>query len=741
MSEPDAEPLIDAPRPMATLAELRVLDGPNLYFPRAAIKLTLDISGLSESSVDQAAAWAAALGLTRTRPGQPGSAQRQRLAVRVLARVVRLIAAASGTSRLGLRVRPGSGLHEVVVAYPWLRHDRAVELGHQVEACLLRWGEADVTELVAAAGAAVRATENGRRPSAISPTVPVASITGTNGKTTTTRLLAHLSMTAGLRTAWSSTDGVVVQGEVVEPGDYSGPAGARAVLTTLGVQLGVLETARGGLLLRGMGVTRNDVSVVTNVSADHLGLQGIETVDQLAEVKAVVTRVTSRTGWCVLNGEDPRVLAMMRRASGRPWVFALDPDAPALRSALDAGGRAITVLDGSVTVLRPDADPDPLVAVLDVPVTLAGLSRHNVANALAAAAAGLGLGLDREAVVEGLRTFLPDVRLNPGRMNVWSISTPGAVVTVVIDLAHNEAGLEALLDVCDGLRMPGAQLHLGLGTAGDRTEELLVGLGEIAGRRADDVAIVHKERYLRGRSREDLEGPLRAGLAAVGVAAAPAFPDELSGLQGLLAHAADGDVVAVMCHADRPLLDEWLLAEGATPDGPQEIRAKVVAARGEHPQEEQLAALWAHADPTDRQRLLLAMLDADPDDPRLMFEWASALDAAGHEAEAVPAYRAALRDGLREPHRHRAMLQLGSSLTVLGRVEEALEVLGKVREQRPTSAAAQGFYALALRAGARGDRALAVLMEALLAHAAEPDDQGYRDVLLRYVGASGPGPG
>jgi cyanophycin synthetase len=723
---------------MAALTELRVLDGPNLYFPRAAIKLTLDITGLSQASTEQAMAWAADLGMSRTRAGQPGSAQRQRLAVRVLARVVRLIAAAAGTSRLGLRVRPSNDPHEVVVAYPWTHHDRAVELGHQLESCLARWGEVDVVELVAAAGAAVRATASGRRPSAITPTVPVASVTGTNGKTTTTRLLAHLSMTAGLRTAWSSTDGVVVQGEVVEPGDYSGPAGARAVLTSDGVQLGVLETARGGLLLRGMGVTRNDVAVVTNVSADHLGLQGIDTVDQLAEVKAVVTRVTSRTGWCVLNGEDPRVLAMMRRATGRPWVFALDPDAPALRAALDGGGRGITVLDGSLTVLSKDADPDPLISVLDVPVTLAGLSRHNVANSLAAAAAGLGLGLDRDAVVEGLRTFQPDVRLNPGRMNVWTIPVAGGSVTVVVDLAHNEAGLEALLDVCAGLRMPGAQLHLGLGTAGDRTEEILVGLGEIAGRRADDVAIVHKERYLRGRTREDLESSLRAGLGTVGKAGVPSFPDELSGLQGLLARAVDGDVVAVMCHADRPLLDEWLLAEGATPDGADDVRAKVVAARGEHPQEEQIAALWAHADATDRQRLLLAMLDADPDDPRLMFEWASALDAAGHEAEAVPAYRAALRDGLREPHRHRAMLQLGSSLTVLGRVEEALDILSQVREQRPTSAAAQGFYALALRAGARGDRALAVLMEALLTHAADPDDQDYRAVLLRYVGAGGP---
>lgn len=722
--------------PLAALTELRVLDGPNLYFPRAAVKLTLDISGLSEAPDDVAAACAAAAGLTRVRPGGAGSAQRQRFAVRLLGRLVRQVAAAAGTTRLGLRVRPGNDPVEVVVAYPWRRHDRAVEVGRRLERLLARWDDAPLDELLAQAGAAVRAMPDGRRPSALTPHVPVASVTGTNGKTTTTRLLAHIAMNAGLRTAWSSTDGVVVQGEVVEPGDYSGPAGARAVLEADGVQLGVLETARGGLLLRGMGVTRNDVSVVTNVSADHLGQQGIDTVDQLAEVKAVITRVTARDGWCVLNAEDPRVLAMARQATGRPWAFALDPDAPGLRSALDAGGRGMTVLDGSITVLDPHADPDPLVPVLDVPVTLAGLSRHNVANALAAAAAALGLGLAREHVVEGLRTFLPDVRLNPGRMNVWTLPLERGSATVVVDLAHNEAGLEALLDVCDGLRAPGAQVHLGLGTAGDRTDELLESLGELAGRRADDVAVVHKVRYLRGRSTDDLEVHLRAGLGVVGVADAASYGDELSGLQALADRAAAGDVVAVMCHADRPLLDEWLLAEGATPDGPDEIRAKVVTARGEHPQEARIAELWAHADATDRQRLLLAMLDADPDDPRLMFEWASALDAAGHEAEAVPAYRSALRDGLREPHRHRALLQLGSSLTVLGRVDEALTVLAEVREHRPNSAAAQGFYALALRAAGRPDDALAVLMESLLQHAAGPDDEAYRAALLRYATGS-----
>ncbi len=724
------------------LVELRALDGPNLYFTRAAVKLVLDVGAVTGLDTAAAAELGSAVGLARARPGEPGSGQRQRFAMRVVARVVRRVAAGAGTARLGLRVRPGSTADEVVVAYPWRRRDRAVALGEAVAAVVDGLGgHADAEQLLGRGAQRVAASPAGRRPSAVRATVPVASITGTNGKTTTTRLVAHIAMTAGLRTGWSSTDGVLVQGELVEPGDYSGPAGAAAVLGAPGVQCAVLETARGGLLLRGMGVLANDVSVVTNVSADHLGMQGIDTVDQLAEVKAIVTRVTSPTGWCVLNGDDPRVLAMLPGTPARPWVFSLDPGSPALRRALDARGRGITVLDGWVVVLRGDGDPDPLAEVLDLPMTLCGLSQHNLANALAGAAAALGLGLPRAAVVEGLRTFEPDVRLNPGRLNVWSLPVRGGVATVVVDLAHNEAGLEALLDVCDGLRAPGALVRLGLGTAGDRGDELLRALGAIAGRRADQVAIVHKQGYLRGRTLDDMQAQLAAGLAEAGVADVPAHPDELTGLAALAGAALPGDVVAVMCHADRELLDRWLVEHGATPDRPAQVRAKVVTARGQHPLEERLAEL-AGADPVDRQRLLLALLDADPDDARLMYEWAQALADAGSPGQSVPAYESALRGGLREPHRHRALIGLGSSLRRLGRPAESVEVLRLVAAERPDSVAVQGFLALSLLEGGQGPQAVAALIEALVGHAGDPDDLAYRPDLLRHAAelVGGPDP-
>ncbi|GAB3446104.1 hypothetical protein GCM10027517_27960 [Phycicoccus ginsengisoli] len=718
--------------PSVTVSEVRVLEGPNLYFAKPAVKVTLDLPGYLSADEQDLVALAARIGMPAARPGAPGTEARQRFVMRLVVRAVRATAAASGTTRLGVRVRPGSARHQVVVAFVWRRRGRARALGEATGPVLQGW--LDGGDPVAEQGALVAGAAPGDRPSIVRPTIPVASVTGTNGKTTTTRLLGHIGMTAGLRTGWSSTDGIVVQGELVEAGDYSGPAGARAVLGAPGVQLGILETARGGMLLKGMGVSHNDVSVVTNVSADHLGMQGIDTVDQLAEVKAIVTKATRPGGWAVLNGEDPRVWAMRTGTRARPWVFALRPDAPAVRQALDAGGRAITVLDGDVTVLEAGRDPDRLVSVVDVPATLSGLSRHNLANVLAGAAAALGLGIPREAVVEGLRTFAPDERLNPGRMNTYTLRREdGSEVTVIVDLAHNEAGLEALLDVAHGLTVPGGQVHLGLGLAGDRTDELLEAMGEIAGLRADRVVAAHKAHYLRGRTMEELEGHLRVGLARAGVADIESYETELEGLQALVPGAADGDVVALMCHSERAGVAAWLAEQGATSDTAADVRRKVVAARGEHELEREIAALWAVEDDAARVVAAQALRDARPADPRLGYEYASALDAAGVEDQAVTAYRQALAAGLREPQRHRARIQLASSLRNTGDAVAAYDLLTELEAERPGSAAVAAFRALAAYDCGRAGEAVADLVEVLLHHAGDEDAQAYRPALARYA--------
>ena len=511
------------------LLELRLLDGPNLYFARAAAKVVLAV---------------------------PGTEADIRVLARTVTKTVRELAATAGVGRLAVRSRPGPEPGQLTVAFPWRRRELARALGVGLARALNG-------ETVTLAG-----VEPGPAPTTPRPRIPVVAVTGTNGKTTTTRLVAHMSRCAGNVTGWSSTDGVFIDGVAVEEGDWSGYGGAGRVLADRSVQLAVLETARGGLLLRGAGALHNDVSVVTNVAADHLGLQGIHTVDDLAEVKAVVPHLTREGGWCVLNAQDPRVLAMRAVSKGRPWVFSLDPDAPGVRAALDAHGRAMTVLDDKVTMLGEGGMVEPLIALADIPMTLSGLSRHDVANALGATAAGLAIGLPREAVLEGLRTFRSEDNL--GRMNLWDVD--GCVVS--LDLAHNEDGLTALLSVVNGLRLPGGRLATVLGAAGDRLDTQLIELGHLARHGSDEVVIATKAGYLRGRTAEEMVALLREGAGDV-----PAYDDEATALSAVLLGRKPEDAVAFMCHQDRPAAEAVLVAAGGVRMTAKQVKDRVLAAR------------------------------------------------------------------------------------------------------------------------------------------------------------------
>jgi cyanophycin synthetase len=720
--------------------EVRVLDGPNLYFARPAVKVSLALPGYLALDRRYAVELAERCGLRSPRPGKPDTAQRQRFVMRFAAHVMRRVVGGVGPKRITVRTRTGATVDEIVVAIPW-RHRNWGSLAGEalgpVLAALLTGDPStpqEVDRLISTAAERIRAEEPGGPSPVRAATVPVVSITGTNGKTTTTRLVAHIAMTAGRTTAWSSTSGVVVMGETVDEGDFSGPAGAREVLATPGLEVAVLETARGGMLLRGMGVAANDVSVVTNVTADHLGLQGIDTLDQLAEVKAIVTTVTKPDGWVVLNGEDPRVWAMRHTIRAKPWAFSVDPDAPALRESIAMGGRGITVLDGEIVVLNPGRDPDRLVRIVDVPVTLSGLSRYNTANALAAAAAALGLGLARSAVVDGLRSFTPDPVLNEGRLNTYTLPLEtGGRATVILDMAHNEAGLEALLEVAHGLTAPGARVHLGLGGTGDRPDDAIQGLGEIAGKGAEHVVIAHKPRYRRGRTIEDIDEHLRIGLAHVGIGEVDSYGTELEGLVAMVPTLADGDVLAFMCHDSQPAVQGWLADHGATVDDPRTIRRKVVASRGEHELEPEIAELWTMEDDGVRIRAAEQLVTLHPDDPRLAFELAGAHDAAGDPATAVALYERALAGGLREPYRHRAQIQAASSLRNLGDGERALTLLDEVEVTHPGNVAVAAFRALVLVDLGRPGDAVADLVDALVDHAADEDAAAYRRSLHGYA--------
>ena len=320
--------------------------------------------------------------------------------------------------------------------------------------------------------------------------IPTVSISGTNGKSTTTRMITHILRAAGRHVGTTTSDGVLFDEELVDAGDWTGPAGAHEVFDEPRVEVAVLETARGGMVLKGMGYESNDVSVLTNVSSDHLDLHGIHTLPELAEVKATVARITRPEGVVVLNAEDPLVAAVAREVRARVCLFALDARNARVRRHVAGGGSAMVVADGWLVEIDGGARHQ-LLRVTDVPATIGGLARHNIANALAAAAAARALGATRAQVAKGLRSFQPTADQAPGRLNLYRRGNR----VVVVDFAHNEAGVNVVLDVADGL-------------AGSRSEHAGHGTARPAGGAADGRWRLrgHHHRHRRGPSRRHAAG-------------------------------------------------------------------------------------------------------------------------------------------------------------------------------------------------------------------------------------------
>jgi cyanophycin synthetase len=559
------------------IVEIRVYRGPNLYFTRPAVRLTMSVPGWQRATPERLARIAAAIGLSETaQPGPRGSQQRRRFVARLGAHVGRELARALST-RLAVRGRPGSAPDQIEIAFPWRRRGTAEAFASELAGLLrdLLVTRRRFARLLDDAAARVETVEPGAAPELAEPHVPVIAVTGTNGKTTTVRLLAHVLRGAGFSVAYSSTDGVYHDGVLVEEGDYAGPSGAALALAQPGIDAVVLETARGGILLQGLGTPSNDVSVVTNVSRDHLGLHGIDTLDQLAEVKGTITRVTKPDGWTVLNADDPRVLSMRRRSPAHPFVFTLDPRHPAIMEALADGGRSVTVLDGDVTILGPRNRSRSVIAIEDVPSTLAGVAQHSVRNALAVTAAAFAVGVDTDRIAESLRSFIPDADSNPGRANVYTLD--GRIV--VVDYAHNEDGIESLTAVLQAFRAPGREVWLAFGTAGDRTDEIVHAFGYRAGRGADHPIVAELHRYLRGRDAADLVERLRAGAIDAGARDVPSEPDEIHAMQRMLRFSRSGDVIGITALAQRPEIFALLESRGGVRADPATVRRLVRAAR------------------------------------------------------------------------------------------------------------------------------------------------------------------
>jgi cyanophycin synthetase len=392
-------------------------------------------------------------------------------------------------------------------------------------------------------------------------TIPIVAVTGTNGKTTTTRLITHILSSAGRRVGHTDTDGIYIGDQQVEEGDWAGFGGARRVLTDPQVEVAVLETSRGGILRRGLGFSSCTVSVMTNISGDHLGELGVETVEQLAEVKGIIVLATRPEGYSVLNADDPLTLGMRAWSSAPVALFSRNPLNAAIAEHVAAGGAVVrsheTHIDVSFGSQRGQ------IALADVPITFGGAALHNVENVLAATAACLSLGLDLSTIEAGLRTFTPDADHNVHRLNTFSRDD----MTVVFDYAHNEAGMAALLGFGQQLRqrnpVQNGRLILILGGPGDRSDQVLRGIGQLAGAAVELLLLHEEERYLRGRAPGENITLYRAGAEAAGMGPdhISCYDDEVAALKDALALLRSGDTLLIAAHARRDemlaLLKQW----------------------------------------------------------------------------------------------------------------------------------------------------------------------------------------
>jgi len=384
--------------------------------------------------------------------------------------------------------------------------------------------------------------------------IPSGLVTGTNGKTTTVRLAAHILRAAGHNVGMSSTDYIAINHEVIDRDDWSGPGGARNVLRHKNVDAAILETARGGLLRRGLGVYEADVAVITNIGRDHLGDFGSRTMDELLDIKWIVSRAVRDNGALVLNADDERLVARAGEYRGKLVWFTLDPTNATVRSHTSAGGVAF-LLDAGDLVKIDGEHRETICAAVDIPITLGGVARHNTANALAAAALASCMGVSMDDIRNGLKTMTQDE--NPGRGNVFEVNG----FTVIIDFAHNPQAIDALLDMASALQ--GKRKALCFSQAGDRPDDLIRELARKAWEKGLDRVIVSElAAYYRGREPGAVFGLIRDELLKCGASddQIEHNDEEIESFDSALAWAEPGDVVIMLALERSPELYERLEA-------------------------------------------------------------------------------------------------------------------------------------------------------------------------------------
>ena len=380
--------------------------------------------------------------------------------------------------------------------------------------------------------------------------IPIIAITGTNGKTTTTRLSAHIAKSAGKKVGYTTSDGVYIQNQMMMKGDCTGPVSSSFVLKDPTVDFAVLECARGGILKSGLAFQHCDVAIVTNVAADHIGLGGINTVEQMAKVKAVVPETVFPHGYAVLNADDDLVYKMKEGLKCNIALFSMDEKNPRIKKHCAAGGLAAVYENGYVSIMK-GTWKIRVSNVKDIPVTFEGKAIHNIANVLPAVLATyLYRDITIEDIRQGLLTFVPSSLQTPGRLNFFQFKN----FTFLADFAHNPHGLRLLGDFISKLDYKN-RVGIISGT-GDRRDEDIRELGEISAQCFDEI-IIRCDKNLRGRTADDIISLLKQGLDNVNPAIPTiVIPNENEALEYAYANARPGTLVTIMCDVVAGALDK-----------------------------------------------------------------------------------------------------------------------------------------------------------------------------------------
>jgi len=406
--------------------------------------------------------------------------------------------------------------------------------------------------------------------------IPIAAVTGTNGKTTTARMLAHIHKLAGHHVGLTSTDGVYIDGQRTVPGDMTGPVATRMVLSDPQVDVAVLEIARGGLLRAGMGVRHCDVGVVLNVKSDHLGLRGIGTLEDLAKVKRIVVEVARDTA--VLNADDPLCLKMADYTDAKHLCYVtMDPTHGLVGEHIKAGGRGVVLesgIKGQMITIYDHGAHIPLLWTHLIPATLEGRATHNVQNAMFAAAMAFSMGLKLEDVRHGLRTFDTTFFQAPGRMNIFDEHP----FKVILDYGHNPAAVQVMCELVDRLEVAGRRLCV-LAGPGDRRDEDIRDIGRIAAGHFDRY-ICRRDDGLRGRRPDEVPNLLREALLEHGVPSERIvmIPDEQSATDAALREAQPGDLLLLFADA---ITRSWKQVIQFKPEAPARLVERPRASRPE----------------------------------------------------------------------------------------------------------------------------------------------------------------